>query len=49
MQRKVFGNKLMEQPVFREKFAQRFVGLESITPTWYEVTHRMIRKGSQAC
>eukprot|EP00746_Dinoflagellata_sp_MGD_P164061 gnl/MRDRNA2_/MRDRNA2_92481_c0_seq1.p1 gnl/MRDRNA2_/MRDRNA2_92481_c0~~gnl/MRDRNA2_/MRDRNA2_92481_c0_seq1.p1 ORF type:complete len:517 (+),score=120.37 gnl/MRDRNA2_/MRDRNA2_92481_c0_seq1:76-1626(+) len=41
MQRKVFGKKLVEQPVIREKLAQMFAGVESLTPMLYDVTHCM--------
>mmetsp|Transcript_18890 Transcript_18890/g.48462 ORF Transcript_18890/g.48462 Transcript_18890/m.48462 type:complete len:516 (+) Transcript_18890:65-1612(+) len=41
MQRKVFGNKLVEQPVIREKLAQMFAGLESCTAMMHELTHSM--------
>merc|ERR1719352_2091149 len=37
MQRKVFGNKLVEQPVIREKLAQMFAGLEQTTSMCYDV------------
>lgn len=48
MQRKVFGAKLVEQPVIREKLAQSFAGLESITAMLHDVTHTMNRKGPQS-
>jgi alkylation response protein AidB-like acyl-CoA dehydrogenase/predicted heme/steroid binding protein len=48
MQRKVFGAKLVEQPVIREKLAQSFAGIESITAMLYEATHVMNRKGPQS-
>merc|ERR1712050_99642 len=41
MQRKVFGNKLVEQPVIREKLAQMFSGIEQTTSLSYDVTHAM--------
>lgn len=47
MQRKVFGNKLVEQPVIREKLAQMFGGLESCTSMMYDVTHAMNLQGPQ--
>jgi len=46
MQRKIFGNKLVEQPVIREKLAQMFSALETTTALQYEVTHTMNAKGS---
>jgi len=48
MQRKVFGAKLVEQPVIREKLAQMFSGLEQCTAMGYEVTHAMNQKGPQS-
>lgn len=48
MQRKVFGNKLVEQPVIREKLAQMFSGLEQTTSLIYDVTHAMNLKGPQS-
>jgi alkylation response protein AidB-like acyl-CoA dehydrogenase/predicted heme/steroid binding protein len=48
MQRKVFGNKLVEQPVIREKLAQMFGGVESCTAMLYEVTHAMNQRGPQS-
>lgn len=48
MQRKVFGNKLVEQPVIREKLAQMFGGIESCTAMLYEVTHGMNVLGVQS-
>merc|ERR1712066_856758 len=48
MQRKVFGAKLVEQPVIREKLAQMFSGLEQCTALSYEVTHAMNRMGPQS-
>jgi alkylation response protein AidB-like acyl-CoA dehydrogenase/predicted heme/steroid binding protein len=48
MQRKVFGNKLVEQPVIREKLAQMFAGLEQTTSMCYEVTHAMNMMGPQS-
>merc|ERR1719436_1362148 len=48
MQRKVFGNKLVEQPVIREKLAQMFSGVESCTAMLYEVTHAMNQVGPQS-
>jgi len=48
MQRKVFGMKLVEQPVIREKLAQSFAGIESITAMLHSVTHMMNRKGPQS-
>lgn len=47
MQRKVFGNRLVEQPVIREKLAQMFAGVESVTSMLYDVTHSMIQAGPQ--
>lgn len=41
MQRKVFGKVLTEQPVIREKLAQMFGGVESITSMLYDITHNM--------
>merc|ERR1719231_1378184 len=41
MQRKVFGKKLVEQPVIREKLAQMFAGLESCTSMLHESTFNM--------
>lgn len=41
MQRKVFGKKLVEQPVIREKLAQMFAGVESLTTMLYDCTHFM--------
>jgi alkylation response protein AidB-like acyl-CoA dehydrogenase/predicted heme/steroid binding protein len=41
MQRKVFGMKLVEQPVIREKLAQMFAGLESCTAMLHDITHSM--------
>jgi len=48
MQRKVFGNKLVEQPVIREKLAQMFAGVESCTAMLHDVTNSMNIMGSQA-
>merc|ERR1719401_1032557 len=48
MQRKVFGTRLVEQPVIREKLAQMFAGLESCTAMLYDVTHNMNIKGPQS-
>jgi alkylation response protein AidB-like acyl-CoA dehydrogenase/predicted heme/steroid binding protein len=48
MQRKVFGQRLVEQPVIREKLAQMFAGLESCTAMLYDVTHNMNIKGPQS-
>jgi len=48
MQRKVFGNKLVEQPVIREKLAQMFSGIEQTTALSYEATHAMNLKGPQS-
>eukprot|EP00933_Yihiella_yeosuensis_P044702 TRINITY_DN39969_c0_g1_i1.p1 TRINITY_DN39969_c0_g1~~TRINITY_DN39969_c0_g1_i1.p1 ORF type:complete len:516 (-),score=143.09 TRINITY_DN39969_c0_g1_i1:286-1833(-) len=48
MQRKVFGNRLVEQPVIREKLAQMFAGLESITSMLYDVTYNMNKMGPQS-
>jgi len=48
MQRKVFGNKLTEQPVIREKLGQMFSALEQATALSYEVTHAMIHSGVQS-
>jgi alkylation response protein AidB-like acyl-CoA dehydrogenase len=48
MQRKVFGAKLVEQPVIREKLAQMFAGLESVTAMMYETTHGMNKMGPQS-
>jgi len=48
MQRKVFGAKLVEQPVIREKLAQMFSGLEQLTAMGYEVTHAMNQVGPQS-
>lgn len=48
MQRKVFGKPLVEQPVIREKLAQSFAGIESITAMLHSVTHMMNRKGPQS-
>jgi len=48
MQRKVFGNKLVEQPVIREKLAQMFSGIEQATSMSYDVTHAMNLKGPQS-
>jgi len=48
MQRKVFGAKLVEQPVIREKLAQMFSGLEQTTAMGYEVTHAMNLMGPQS-
>jgi len=48
MQRKVFGNKLVEQPVIREKLAQMFAALEGCTAMLNEVTYNMIKKGPQS-
>lgn len=48
MQRKVFGNRLVEQAVIREKLAQMFAGLESSTAMMYEVTHSMNQTGPQS-
>lgn len=48
MQRKVFGAKLVEQPVIREKLAQAFAGIESVTAMLYETTHTMNLKGPQS-
>merc|ERR1719359_660326 len=45
MQRKVFGKKLVEQPVIREKLAQMFASVESLTSMLYDVTHFMNVKG----
>merc|ERR1719230_1381738 len=36
MQRKVFGQSLVEQPVIREKLAQMFSGIEMVTAMEYE-------------
>jgi len=47
MQRKVFGSKLVEQPVIREKLAQMFAGLESCTAMLHEITHGMNLSGPQ--
>lgn len=41
MQRKVFGAKLVEQPVIREKLAQMFAGVESLTSMLYDITYNM--------
>jgi alkylation response protein AidB-like acyl-CoA dehydrogenase len=48
MQRKVFGAKLVEQPVIREKLAQMFAGVESVAAMMYEVTHAMVQMGPQS-
>merc|ERR550514_1801906 len=48
MQRKVFGNTLVEQPVIREKLAQMFAGVESCTAMLHDVTNSMNIMGSQA-
>lgn len=48
MQRKVFGKPLVEQPVIREKMAQSFGGIESVTAMMYEVTHAMNAMGTQS-
>jgi len=48
MQRKVFGNRLVEQQVIREKLAQMFAGVESCTAMMYEVTHMMNNMGPQS-
>merc|ERR1719272_2061569 len=48
MQRKVFGNRLVEQPVIREKFAQMFAGVESCTAMLHELTHNMNIEGPQS-
>eukprot|EP00405_Crypthecodinium_cohnii_P012567 CAMPEP_0206442572 /NCGR_PEP_ID=MMETSP0324_2-20121206/13895_1 /ASSEMBLY_ACC=CAM_ASM_000836 /TAXON_ID=2866 /ORGANISM="Crypthecodinium cohnii, Strain Seligo" /LENGTH=519 /DNA_ID=CAMNT_0053910427 /DNA_START=77 /DNA_END=1636 /DNA_ORIENTATION=+ len=48
MQRKIFGSKLVEQPVIREKLAQMFSALETVTALQYEVTHTMNLKGTQS-
>lgn len=48
MQRKVFGNKLVEQPVIREKLAQMFAGIESCTSMLYDVTYNMNAMGPQS-
>merc|ERR1711997_1404696 len=47
-QRKVFGNKLVEQPVIREKLAQMFANVESCTSMLYDVTHNMNVVGTQS-
>lgn len=48
MQRKVFGNRLVEQPVIREKLAQMFAGIESSTSLLYDVTYAMNSIGPQS-
>ena len=48
MQRKTFGTKLVEQAVIREKLAQMFSSLETVTALQYEVTYSMCQKGSQS-
>lgn len=48
MQRKVFGNRLVEQQVIREKLAQMFAGIESCTAMMSEVTHTMNCIGPQS-
>jgi len=48
MQRKVFGSKLVEQPVIREKLAQMFSGIEQATSMCYDVTHAMNVVGPQS-
>jgi len=48
MQRKIFGTKLVEQAVIREKLAQMFSALETVTALQYEVTYSMCQKGSQS-
>lgn len=48
MQRKVFGKSLVEQPVIREKLAQMFAGVESITSMLYDVTYNMNIMGPQS-
>jgi len=47
MQRKVFGNKLVEQPVIREKLSQMFAGVESCTSMLYDITYNMNAFGPQ--
>mmetsp|Transcript_70390 Transcript_70390/g.147380 ORF Transcript_70390/g.147380 Transcript_70390/m.147380 type:complete len:520 (+) Transcript_70390:1-1560(+) len=47
MQRKVFGQKLVEQPVIREKLAQMFSVLETNTALLYQITHTMNSIGTQ--
>lgn len=48
MQRKVFGKPLIEQPVIREKLAQMFSGIESVTAMMYDVTYNMNFVGPQS-
>jgi len=48
MQRKVFGQRLSEQPVIRAKLAECFGGVESVTAMLLEVTHSMNILGSQS-
>jgi len=48
MQRKVFGNRLVEQAVIREKLAQNFAGLETVTALCHDVTHAMNLQGPQS-
>eukprot|EP00419_Tripos_fusus_P013059 CAMPEP_0172669104 /NCGR_PEP_ID=MMETSP1074-20121228/9474_1 /TAXON_ID=2916 /ORGANISM="Ceratium fusus, Strain PA161109" /LENGTH=516 /DNA_ID=CAMNT_0013485841 /DNA_START=68 /DNA_END=1618 /DNA_ORIENTATION=+ len=48
MQRKVFGKKLVEQPVIREKLAQMFGSVESCNAMLYEATHAMNLMGPQS-
>merc|ERR1719230_1034504 len=48
MQRKVFGQTLVEQPVIREKLAQNFGGVETCTSLLYEITHMMNFVGPQS-
>lgn len=48
MQRRVFGNRLIEQPVIREKLAQMFSGVEQCTSMLYDVTHAINLGGVQS-
>eukprot|EP00416_Gambierdiscus_australes_P035009 CAMPEP_0171104872 /NCGR_PEP_ID=MMETSP0766_2-20121228/61488_1 /TAXON_ID=439317 /ORGANISM="Gambierdiscus australes, Strain CAWD 149" /LENGTH=516 /DNA_ID=CAMNT_0011565575 /DNA_START=47 /DNA_END=1597 /DNA_ORIENTATION=- len=48
MQRKIFGNKLVEQSVIREKLAQMFGSVEACNAMLYEVTHCMNQVGPQS-
>merc|ERR1712151_537527 len=41
MQRSVFGAKLIQQPVIRQKLCQMFSGLEQVSAMSFEVTHAM--------
>lgn len=48
MQRKVFGQSLVEQPVIRGKLAEMFAGLESTTELLYSITNMMNHAGPQS-